>query len=320
MPYGLFRTSYSLRSVLNVCHWHTAPHNPVRYSYIVKLALHFYAQEDFFMNKKTEQELVSLTKTCLKKYWEKDCSFILDRCADNVLWIGAEQPEYLPGIEAVTQNFYSLMEAIQPCIIANGEFNVVQNQGASCTICGRYLVQTSPEADYFLQAEQRCTFVWELISDTPKIRHMHVSNPMGELKIADGSRFVNEIGQMAKKYLEEKIQDLTGSQIVVPRRDGGTIFLLLRDILYAEARLRYCEVSLENGEQITLNMSLTEFAKLTDDYFVKVHRSYLVNIRHVSTICPYEITMQNGLRIPVPQKKYTAVRQMLMKRHVPGDH
>lgn len=67
-------------------------------------------------------------------------------------------------------------------------------------------------------------------------------------------------------------------------------------------------------------MSLTEFAKLTDDYFVKVHRSYLVNIRHVSTICPYEITMQNGLRIPVPQKKYTAVRQMLMKRHVPGDH
>lgn len=108
------------------------------------------------------------------------------------------------------------MEAIQPCIIANGEFNVVQNQGTSCTICGRYLVQTSPEADYFLQAEQRCTFVWELISDTPKIRHMHVSNPMGELKIADGSRFVNEIGQMAKKYLEEKIQDLTGSQIVVP--------------------------------------------------------------------------------------------------------
>ena len=43
MPYGLFRTSYSLRSVLNVCHWHTAPHNPAQYSHIVKLTLHFYA-------------------------------------------------------------------------------------------------------------------------------------------------------------------------------------------------------------------------------------------------------------------------------------
>lgn len=45
--------------VKQVCHWHTAPHNPARNSYIVKLTLHFYAQEDFFMNKKTEQELVS---------------------------------------------------------------------------------------------------------------------------------------------------------------------------------------------------------------------------------------------------------------------
>ena len=42
MPYGLFRTSYSLRLVLNVCHWYTAPHNPAQYLHIVKLTLHFY--------------------------------------------------------------------------------------------------------------------------------------------------------------------------------------------------------------------------------------------------------------------------------------
>ena len=40
VPY--FASSYSLRSVLNVCHWHTAPHNPAQYSHIVKLTLHFY--------------------------------------------------------------------------------------------------------------------------------------------------------------------------------------------------------------------------------------------------------------------------------------
>ena len=40
VPY--FISSYSLRSVLNVCHWHTAPHNPAQYSHIVKLTLHFY--------------------------------------------------------------------------------------------------------------------------------------------------------------------------------------------------------------------------------------------------------------------------------------
>ena len=40
VPY--FASSYSLRSVLNVCHWHTAPYNLAQYSHIVKLELSFY--------------------------------------------------------------------------------------------------------------------------------------------------------------------------------------------------------------------------------------------------------------------------------------
>lgn len=157
------------------------------------------------MNKKKEQELVCLTEQCLKRYWEKDCEVMLSYCTDDILWTGAEQKEYIMGIEAVRKNFTELMNVIQPCIISNGEFIVVQNTGNACTVSGRYLVETLPEADYFLQAEQRCTFVWERINDEPRIRHMHVSNPIGEMKIVEGSRFVNEMGRMAKKYMDEKI-------------------------------------------------------------------------------------------------------------------
>ena len=129
---------------------------------------------------------------------------MLSYCTDDILWTGAEQKEYIMGIEEVRKNFTELMNVIQPCIISNGEFIVVQNTGNACTVSGRYLVETLPEADYFLQAEQRCTFVWERINDEPRIRHMHVSNPIGEMKIVEGSRFVNEMGRMAKKYMDEK--------------------------------------------------------------------------------------------------------------------
>ena len=37
---------------------------------------------------------------------------------------------------------------------------------------------------------------------------MHVSNPIGEMKIVEGSRFVNEMGRMAKKYMDEKIHTI----------------------------------------------------------------------------------------------------------------
>lgn len=57
------------------------------------------------MNKKKEQELVCLTEQCLKRYWEKDCEVMLSYCTDDILWTGAEQKEYIMGIEAVRKNF-----------------------------------------------------------------------------------------------------------------------------------------------------------------------------------------------------------------------
>lgn len=268
------------------------------------------------MNKKKEQELVCLTEQCLKRYWEKDCEVMLSYCTDDILWTGAEQKEYIMGIEAVRKNFTELMNVIQPCIISNGEFIVVQNTGNACTVSGRYLVETLPEADYFLQAELRCTFVWERINDEPRIRHMHVSNPIGEMKIVEGSRFVNEMGRMAKKYMDEKIHTINRKKIVVEGINGKVFFINESQILYVEAKLRNCDIFMQNGEVIHGKMSFADFEKSLDEYFVKVHRSYIVNIQHVTVIRFCELVMSNGRVIPVPQKKYAKVREELMRRHI----
>ena len=267
------------------------------------------------MNKKKEQEIVYLTEYCLKKYWEKDCEVMLSYCTDDVLWTGAEQREYIIGIEEVRKNFTELMNFIQPCIISNGAFIVVQNTGNACTVSGRYLVETLPEVSYFLQAEQRCTFVWEIINKEPRIRHMHVSNPMGELKIAKGSRFVNEMGRMAKKYMDEKIHISNQKKIMIEGINGKVFFINMSQVLYAEAKLRNCDIFMQNGEVIHAKMSFTDFEKNLDEYFVKVHRSYIVNIQHVTVIRFCEIVMSNGKVIPVPQKKYAKIKEELMKRH-----
>ena len=64
-------------------------------------------------------------RTMSERYWEKDCEVMLSYCTDDILWTGAEQKEYIMGIEAVRKNFTELMSVIQPCIISNGEFIVV---------------------------------------------------------------------------------------------------------------------------------------------------------------------------------------------------
>ncbi|WP_455903515.1 LytR/AlgR family response regulator transcription factor [Clostridium sp.] len=271
------------------------------------------------MNRKMEQELIGRTQYALEQYWQKNCEVVLSYCADRVMWIGAEQREYMVGIEAVREDFYSLMEVLQPCILVNSEFVIIQNTGNACTIGGRYLVETGEDAEYFIQGEQRCTFTWELIDGEPKIRHIHVSNPIGEMKIVEGQRFINEIGQMARKYMEEKIADLRSRPVAIEGVDGGTRFISTSDILYAEARARYCDLTLKTGEIFSAKMSLTGFEKIADPYFVRVHRSYIVNIRYLSRIQPCEVLMQNKVRIPIPEKRFVEIREQIMKQFQSGE-
>lgn len=113
------------------------------------------------MNKKTLQEVIQLTQECLARYWQLDPEYALDYCDDNVTWIGSVQSQFMEGKDAVTQDFRSTMREIKPCHLLQQEFSVVQNVGNACTIMGRYLTTTDDSVEYFLQVQQRCTFVWE---------------------------------------------------------------------------------------------------------------------------------------------------------------
>lgn len=201
------------------------------------------------MNKGKEQKLVSLTEQCLVEYWNKNCEFVLGYCAKDVAWTGAEQTQYMQGVEAVRADFLLHEAVIQPCMITNGEFMAAQSSGNTCTVVGRYLVETTKEAEYYICAEQRCTFVWEYSGKGPVIRHIHVSNPIGEMKIAEGKHFVNEMGKMARKYMEERIEDILGKRFMVEDLNGISHVLQSMDILYAEASLRYCIINLRGGRR-----------------------------------------------------------------------
>mgnify|MGYP000034291642 FL=1 len=107
-----------------------------------------------------------------------------------------------------------------------------------------------------------------------------------------------------------------GKKIVVEGINGKVFFINESQILYVEAKLRNCDIFMQNGEVIHGKMSFADFEKSLDEYFVKVHRSYIVNIQHVTVIRFCELVMSNGRVIPVPQKKYAKVREELMRRHI----
>lgn len=267
------------------------------------------------MTKNQESELVRLTQQCWKHYWQLDLDFMLSYCNENVTWIGAEQNEFIRGLEDLKQNFADLRLHLRSCHLLNQEFYVAQSSKNTCTVIGRYFVTTDETNDYFLQAQQRCTFVWEMKDKAYKIMHIHVSNPMGELKVAKGERFVNTVGYMANKYLEENFKKrFFGKQITVTDVNGAVRFIYLSEIMYVKAQRNDVTIVMTN-EQIDVKMNISEFMELTYNKFLKVHRSYAINTDYMSKLERYTVTMKNGEQLPVPVKKYNEIRDEMIKMH-----
>ncbi len=53
--------------------------------------------------------------------------------------------------------------------------------------------------------------------------------------------------------------------------------------------------------------------QLNADDFIRVHQSYIVNIRYIKSLTKDGMTMSNGLFVPVSQRRYSEVKSKLMK-------
>ena len=266
------------------------------------------------MRKELLAQAVELTRRCLERYWQGDGTFVLDRCAEDVLWIASAQSQYLEGIEAVREDCRQTLPALQRCCLMAQEFAVVQNAGNACTIVGRYFVTTDKSEDYFLQVQQRCTFVWEAVRGRLVIRHIHVSNPLGELKADEGSTVVGQMGRMANQYLLRHYRQMADARRIqtADQKEGVTYFFSPAEILMAAADRRFCTVYPVRGEAVSARMSITEFAKAAGEGFLVVHRSYVVNTAYISQVRPCCAVLVDGREIPIPAKRFREVRDRIL--------
>lgn len=265
------------------------------------------------MRKEMVAQVVELTRQCLEHYWQGDAEFVLSRCVEDVVWIASAQSQFLEGIQQVREDCRMAMPHLQRCHLLGQEFIVIQNTGNACTIAGRYLTTTDASEDYFLQVQQRCTFVWELVKGELVIRHLHVSNPMGELKIDPGTTVVREMGYMAREYMMRHYrQQVEMRRIMVPdRKEGVTHFLAPAEIVSAAADRRFCIIQTAKGESIDARMSIAEFSQAAGAGFMAVHRSYVLNVDYITQIRPYCAVLADGQEVPIPVKKFREVREKL---------
>lgn len=269
------------------------------------------------MKKSDAMSCVDLTWEALERFWQLDIDFVLGLCCPDVMWIAPEQERYMRGIDAVRTDLAANREERVSCHLSSVEFDTVQNCGNACTVVGRYIVTTDDDAPYFISVQQRVLFTWELVDDMLRIRCMYISNPRGELAVADGESFVNALGAMASRYMEARLalaQDRRRISFYDP--DGVLRFVPLTEVVCVQAMRKLCEIhTISANYQAKCSLRAIR-AQLSED-FAEVHRSYSVNVNYVKSVRPYAVTMATGEEVPIPERRFASVRDELMRAHRP---
>ena len=131
------------------------------------------------------------------------------------------------------------------------------------------------------------------------------------LRFIRKNRFQEEIDDAAKAILAwwEK----RGERSLLVMLSGQYTSLLLDEILYVECFGRKQDI-VTKTQTITITGTISDLeSKLLDCGFIKPHRGYLVNYKHIISFKASSIHMRNGVAVPVSRYKIPQVKQAYMR-------
>ncbi len=118
-----------------------------------------------------------------------------------------------------------------------------------------------------------------------------------------------------QKVVEEATQAKNQNRVVI--KDGSKIRIIpIKEIVRLEADDDYVKIFTEQGNFMK-KKTLTHFENtLSGDSFVRVHRSHLINISHITRIDPYEknshvALLKDGSKIPVSRNGFQVLKAVL---------
>lgn len=108
--------------------------------------------------------------------------------------------------------------------------------------------------------------------------------------------------------------DIKSEAVFLVKTKEGLVSIPYSKIEYIENSARKLEIHLADGEKITsifIRKSFDEEIKelINDRSFMRVHKSFLVNLRYVKKLTRSDITMDSGINIPISRKSTPDVKK-----------
>ena len=124
------------------------------------------------------------------------------------------------------------------------------------------------------------------------------------------SLFASTLDKAYTIYKKKEVGALMVSQ------EGRLVRVPYNEILYLEIRGHHFDIYTLSLGNFRMKKQMDEMLSLLDkQLFIRCHRSYIVNISHVSSLHQQEIKLKTGQAVPLSQANIQAVTQLFFAYH-----
>lgn len=256
----------------------------------------------------TLENAVGYTEYMIREYYHLNTKPFFSALDADVMWIGPGNL-FVFGEAAVKSYFKDGF--VMPCIeLEDTEFCPLQAGQDSCIVIGRYTAYSAGDAEKIAAANQRLTVHYRQTGKNKLVKatHIHVSNEWSEL--VEDEVFPVKVSMQTYRYVQNLVakSGIKKYHKKIELRNDAILQYIDPDmVVYAEAIGKHTVVHFMD-KIMTIKQMIGDIAPLFPESFCRPHRGYLINCGCISSVERYTITMVTGMAIPIPEKRYSEVR------------
>ncbi len=270
-----------------------------------------------------KDDIIKLSLHIITEYYKNNLEPFFSYVSDDVLWLGPAKRQLIQGKKALKQAFALEKHSLT---FTMGDIQVlyVSPHSHIREVLLHYDIFTHYPSGSTDVHNQWLHYTWcETKKETadgvrflPEIVCLHISNvwPYDDRDTIYPVHYEHISAAMhatveTERYVFAKVPDGSVYRIALSR------ILYIATIKHS-ARL---QIHTESGE-IVITGTLSGFVRKYPDLFLRIHSGYLVNPAHVMKIRRFAVTMSDGTELPVPEKKYTQIKKLLLPEKESAAH
>lgn len=263
----------------------------------------------------TSNDLIYKSIHIITEYYNNNLQPFFDNLSEDVLWLGPADGQEIRGRETIISTFSSEVHELT-FTMGSIRATCISPHKATYEIVLQYEIYTHyPDGNTDLH-NQRLHYSWykkrvrtENGSDSHwEIAVVHISNAW-QYDSRDTIYPVHYESLGLPVRLVEKPEHF----LTVTANDMSIHRIPMNRLLYIETIKRTAKLRIHTiTDTIIVNGTLPDFEKAHSDFLLRIHAGFLINPDCVSKIERFAVTMSDGTRLPVPEKKYTAIKRRIL--------